>query len=500
MTDEEMTVSSKSVQLNKRWTLGEPLGAGGYGQVVSAIGEDGTLAAVKLVPKRPGASRELLFVDLSLPGQAVRNVVPVLDSGETDDSYVIVMPLAEESLRDRLKAVGGPLPLEQALTVLTDVASALADLDGRVVHRDLKPENVLFVDGSWCLADFGISRYAEAVTATETHKSAGSREYSAPERWRLETATAAVDVYALGVMGYELLAGELPFPGPDFRDQHLHGTPPPLPTASPRLAALIEECLYKSPQARPVPANLLARLQRAADTTLTPGAAALAGAYQQVAAQRRTEEAAASRARTEQERREGLADAASRSHERTSATLLETVIDLAPSVTVTRRPEGWSVELNNVRFGLSSPVPFDGESWGDFKPAIDVVAACTVSIVIPRGSSGYEGRSHSLYYCDAQRAGQYAWFETAFMETPGGRSRRQRGLDPFSLQPGESAGAALSNVMAETQVAWPFTELVTGEPEEFVDRWVGWFGDAVQGLLSRPMMMPERRPEGTWRR
>jgi hypothetical protein len=157
------------------------------------------------------------------------------------------------------------------------------------------------------------------------------------------------------------------------------------------------------------------------------------------------------------------------------------------------------VELNGVRIGLSTPVAFDGVSWGRYKPMIDVVAAATVTVVIPRNQSGYEGRSHSLYYCDAQREGQYAWFETAFMDTPP-RVRLRGGQVPYALPPGEDAGAALSHVMAGTQVAWPFTELVTGEPEEFVDRWVGWFGDAVQGLLGRPMMLPERRPEGSWRR
>jgi serine/threonine-protein kinase len=67
-----MNVSKKSLQLSKHWTLGEPLGAGGYVEVVAATGEDGTPAAVKMVPKKPGASREMLFVDLALPGQAVR--------------------------------------------------------------------------------------------------------------------------------------------------------------------------------------------------------------------------------------------------------------------------------------------------------------------------------------------------------------------------------------------------------------------------------------------
>jgi serine/threonine protein kinase len=187
------------------------------------------------------------------------------------------MPLAEESLRDRLVAAGGPLPLDQGLAILTDVGTALADLDGRVVHRDLKPENVLLVDGRWCLTDFGISRYTEAATATETHKWSGTLQYLAPERWRSERATSATDVYALGVMAYELLTYDLPFPGPgtaDFRNQHLHAEPPPLAGVTSRLAALIEECLYKAPGARPSSANVLARLQRAADTTLSPGATA----------------------------------------------------------------------------------------------------------------------------------------------------------------------------------------------------------------------------------
>jgi serine/threonine-protein kinase len=331
--------------------------------VYAASGDDGMRAAIKLVPKEPGAARELLFVALD----GVRNVVPVLDSGEVDDAYVIVMPRASASLQDRLDAAGGPLPTDEVLAVLTDVATALADLDGRVVHRDLKPANVLLIDGAWCLADFGISRYTEASTATDTHKWSMSTPYAAPERWRSERATAATDVYAVGVMAFELLAGYRPFPGPeaaDFRDQHLHADPPRLAGVSPRLAALVEECLYKSPQARPAPANLLARLQRAGDVALSPGAAALAGAYHREAERHRAAETAASRAESEQERRGHLAEAARRALEVTSTSLLSVITDLAPSATVRHRDEGWSVELGSARLGLSASTPHDGVSWG----------------------------------------------------------------------------------------------------------------------------------------
>jgi serine/threonine-protein kinase len=91
-----------------------------------------------------------------------------------------------------------------------------------------------------------------------------------------------------------------------------------------------------------------------------------------------------------------------------------------------------------------------------------------------------------------------AWYETAFMVSP---LRRERGRqDPFALIPGDASAKALWSGMAEYQVAWPFTELVVGDIDEFVDRWVGWFAAAVEGRLAHPSQMPERHAEGTWRR
>ena len=127
----------------------------------------------------------------------------MIDQGETEDAWVIVMPRAEKSLRDLLDEVGGAgLGTGAAVGALTDIAQALGDLAGRVVHRDLKPENVLLVDGRWCLADFGISRFADATTALDTRKFAKTPPYAAPEQWR-ERATSATDVYAFGVIAYE---------------------------------------------------------------------------------------------------------------------------------------------------------------------------------------------------------------------------------------------------------------------------------------------------------
>jgi serine/threonine protein kinase len=259
----------------------------------------------KLVPKAPGAKRELLFVDLI----GIRNVVPVIDSGETNDAWVIVMPRAEQSLRQHLDEVAGPLAVPDAVDVLSDIAATLADLDGKVVHRDLKPENVLLLDGHWCLADFGISRYADATTAPDTRKYALSPLYAAPERWRNERATIATDIYSLGVIAYELLSGDLPFSGTDihdFREQHLHADPEHLAFVPAPLGALVEECLYKAAEARPSPSNVVARLARIAQTAPSAGLAKLEEANRAEAVRRGESGRRESEFRSDAERRAAL--------------------------------------------------------------------------------------------------------------------------------------------------------------------------------------------------
>lgn len=163
--------------LKREWQLGNQLASGGFGRIFEAKSDDGSAAVVKLVPKAPGASRELLFEELS----GVPNIIPIFDRGEWEDYYVLVMPRAEKSLRQYLEEAGGKLETDKVVAVLIDVAQALTTLSIGIVHRDLKPENVLLYEGHWCLADFGIARYAEATTAPDTHKFAMTPPYAAPE-------------------------------------------------------------------------------------------------------------------------------------------------------------------------------------------------------------------------------------------------------------------------------------------------------------------------------
>jgi serine/threonine-protein kinase len=448
--------------LNKEWAVGTPIGDGGFGAVYEAENTTGEKAAVKLVPKAPGTEREMLFTNLD----GVRNVVPVIDSGEHEDQWVLVMPRAEKSLRAHLQE-HSRLPLSETVAVLSDVAEALADLkDREIVHRDLKPENILLLGGRWCLADFGIARYAAATTALHTYKGAGSLPYMAPEVWKYQRATGATDIYALGVLAYELLEGTRPFTGPaehDYQEQHLHGTPPSLTAAPPLLAALIMECLYKAPQARPAAGNVLARLQQIPAAALSGGLAALAAANQGAVARQAEADRRTSAHATEADRRKALFEAATASFTFIADAFLTTLTTAAPSAEVRKGNQGgWTVRINDAQLTLSGPRETAPEIWRTTStPApFDVIASATLSLKVPANHYGYEGRSHSLWYADAQAEDQYQWFETAFMDTP---LRTVVGtMAPFALDPHHESRAAVGPGMHMHQVAWPFTPLVTG--------------------------------------
>ncbi|MGY4413198.1 serine/threonine protein kinase [Bradyrhizobium sp. LB7.1] len=330
----------RSIRLKHDWVLGERLGAGGFGQVFAAENQDGLKAAVKLVPKVPGASRELLFVDL----KDARGIVPVIDSGEQDEYWALVMPRASKSLRDHLASAKTPLSTADATSILIDIASALAELDGKVVHRDLKPENILYLDGKWCLSDFGISRYAEATTAPDTQKHSLSPPYAAPERWRAERATSAVDVYALGAMAFEMLEGRKPFPGPhieDYREQHLHQEPASIQVGTPVLKAIVTEALFKAPGARPSPANLLARLTQSQQQR-SGGLARLSEAHLGEVAKQGESERQKSAARSAAEQRADLFQGASALLDSLYGQLSEATLEAAPSAKKGRgREEEW---------------------------------------------------------------------------------------------------------------------------------------------------------------
>jgi hypothetical protein len=477
-----------TIRLNHPWRMGDRLARGGFGEVYEARGENGGAAVVKLIPQSPGASRELLFEQLS----GVPNIIPILDSGEWRDHYVLVMPRAEKSLRRRLEEAGGKLTLDEAVRVLSDIAEALAHLQKGVVHRDLKPENILLFEGHWCLADFGIARYAEATTAPDTRKFAMTPAYAAPEQWRGERATSATDVYAFGVLAFELLEGRLPFPGPDFREQHLGQKPPAVTGCPPWIASLVNECLFKAGPARPAPTSIVARLRASQGASTSPAAAKLQAAHHSIVEELASKSAIESAKRSEAEKRRELFEVAEQSFKGIVDTLRARVLQAAPATRVSTTLNEVTLHLGNGSLTVTSlqMAPAGCLAAFDYEAPFDVIAYTAIGARKPQDRFRYEGRAHSLWFCDAQSEGLYRWYELAFMISP--LTGQRLSIAPFALPPTDKyAGGAFTPVMGVRQIAWQPVAFDQGDEEKFIERWLEWFAAAASGSLNYPTAMPE---------
>lgn len=190
------------------------------------------------------------------------NVVRTYDSGEVEDPdngtvfcYIIMEYIRGESLADVLSRESS-LPQNLALDVLTQTAAGLKAIhDAGLVHRDIKPGNLLITsDGFVKITDFGIAKAAAAVPLTRTGMVVGTAQYVSPEQAQGDQVGPASDVYSLGVVGFEMLAGYRPFSGESTVSvaiKHISETPPELPEEiDPNLRELIKVCLRKSPRTR----------------------------------------------------------------------------------------------------------------------------------------------------------------------------------------------------------------------------------------------------------
>jgi serine/threonine-protein kinase len=189
------------------------------------------------------------------------NIVAIHDRGEADGRAFIAMELVEGgSLADHIKTQKRPA-IESA-RILRDLARAVAYAHQRgVIHRDLKPANVLVsTDGTPKIADFGLARLADDDSrVTKPGDVAGSPAYMPPEQARGEPPTTAVDIYSLGAVLYELLAGRPPFEGNVTEVLRQVADVEPSPLAGPRDLTLIAmKCLEKKPEKRYLSASDLA--------------------------------------------------------------------------------------------------------------------------------------------------------------------------------------------------------------------------------------------------
>jgi serine/threonine-protein kinase len=253
--------------LADRYTVERQIGRGGMSLVYLAqdLRNQRPVALKVLRPeltKSMGANRFLseirIVANLEHP-----HILPLFDSGEADGMLFYVMPLVEgESLRDRLKREGA-LPLDDALQITAQVCEALGYAHGHgVVHRDIKPENILIASGIARVADFGIARArteaGDFVSTTDANIAVGTPEYMSPEQSAgSDTLDARTDIYSLGCVLYEMLAGEPPFTGRTLQAiiaKHLGERIPTLPVVRPDIPLwivnVIEKALAKVPADR----------------------------------------------------------------------------------------------------------------------------------------------------------------------------------------------------------------------------------------------------------
>jgi serine/threonine protein kinase len=256
------------------------LGQGGMGIVFRALHDgDGRTVALKVLRDELAADdgfRQRLAHEARAAAEVDHpNLAPVLEAGEADGRlYLAVRYVDGRSLAERL-ATGGPLPVGELVPLAANVAAGLDALHRRgIVHRDVKPANILLAaDGTAVLGDFGLAKSRAWTVLTKTGQVLGTPDYLAPEVIRGEPATPLSDLYGLGCVLFECLAGAPPFAGRGvLRVGMAHLTEEPGDPAAgrgdvpPALAWTVRQALAKDPADRPPSAVALARMLRLAAT------------------------------------------------------------------------------------------------------------------------------------------------------------------------------------------------------------------------------------------
>jgi beta-lactam-binding protein with PASTA domain len=280
-----VTEVAENTLVDSRYLIVRRLGSGGMADVYCA--EDthlGRQVALKVLHRRFAQDQE--FVERfrreasAAAGLQHPNVVGVFDRGRHDGTYYIAMEHLPGRTLKEIVTAEAPLPQEQVVDLGIQIlqAAGFAHRHG-VIHRDFKPHNVIVDErGGAKVTDFGIAR-AGASEMTETGSIMGTAQYLSPEQAQGHAVTAASDLYSIGVMLYEMLAGRLPFEGDSavaVALKHLSEPPAPIsqlrPDINPALESVVMAALAKDPAHRWQSADDFAEALQAAGTQLEPGA------------------------------------------------------------------------------------------------------------------------------------------------------------------------------------------------------------------------------------
>ncbi len=262
--------------LNNRYQLERKLGQGGMATVY--LGRDLRLnrpVAIKVLHGQYASDEQFLRRFKHEADAAAQlghpNIVRVYDIGAEGDFHYIVMEYVQGTDLKEIIELQAPLPVPRTLAIVRQIAEALqAAHDSGLVHRDVKPQNVLIDSNDYArLSDFGIAKSKQSSALTDPGTTFGTADYLAPEQAQGLGATPLSDVYALGVLTYEMLTGRLPFSGDSplaVALQHIQASPPALrnynPSIPPQLEAIVLQAMAKDPAQRPQSARAFAELLR----------------------------------------------------------------------------------------------------------------------------------------------------------------------------------------------------------------------------------------------
>ncbi|MBL3685379.1 serine/threonine protein kinase [Leucobacter zeae] len=277
---------SAGITFGGRYELSSRIAVGGMGEVWKATDSIiGRTVAIKILKDEymgdPGFLERFRAEARHAALVNHEGIANVFDYGEEQGSAYIVMELVPGEPLSSIIEREGRLPANRVLGIVAQTATSLqAAHDAGLVHRDIKPGNLLITpEGRVKITDFGIARIADQVPLTATGQVMGTVQYLAPEQASGHTATAATDIYSLGIVAYECLAGKRPFTGESqvaIAMAQINDTPPDLPADIPEpVRNLVLSCLAKDAAGRPQTAAKLAQ----AATALHRGDVRLAASY-----------------------------------------------------------------------------------------------------------------------------------------------------------------------------------------------------------------------------
>lgn len=463
--------------------------AGGFGEVFYGKRGDEVVAIKRLKLSAAEAAHREMDIARFLAGQNLEHVVPVLDVGQDPETerYYLVMPLCDHSLQELLQSEG-QLGVAEACAVAMDILRGLEEA-GALVHRDLKPANILWHDGRWKVADFGIAKFVEDSTSLQTLRSCLTPAYAAPEQWLGERPTNATDIYALGCTIHELVNGQVPFGGDldDVREAHLRTPTPELGTDATRLNALVHSMLRKSPASRPSLERCRTVLEAASSASASPARAALERAALEVAKQEAEAEA---KNRTEKD----LASArTAQAHEARAelVRLYDRLFSEIESSTEVSVRERFAIKLGRAHLSFEAPVDASSGCAGVTRSGWKILAysslrlRCEVDQVAMADRPIYQ-YSTSLVYATTPDDSEFRWREVSFWSM-----NSDFWTEPRSLSPdGDDFHVALSNIAGFFSVARKPRPIDAEDQDEFIDRWLTLFTKAVSGRVRAPNQMP----------